>query len=81
MRIRQTGYDIGGTRSAGNQTHPHLAGRLGIAFRLMNQSLLMAREHKPDGVRLIQFIKQIGYRAARIAEYRINALFLQGFYK
>jgi len=53
MGICQSGNDIGRSRSARYQTYAHPSGRLGISFRLMNQSLLMPRQDQVDTVSLI----------------------------
>ena len=53
MGICQSGNDIGCSRSARYQTYAHPSGRLGISFRLMNQSLLMPRQDQVDTVGLI----------------------------
>ena len=53
MCIRKTCHNIGCSRSARHKTDPDFSGRLCITFRLMNQSLLMARQYQINGICLI----------------------------
>ena len=77
-RVGEAGHGIGRAGPGGNQHDADLAGRARVTFRRMSRALLVAHEDVLDLILMEDRVVDRQDGAARIAEYDVDALILQG---
>ena len=74
------GYGVGHARARSDQRHAHFMGRTCITVRRVQCALLVTNEYVFNLVLLEQFVVNVEYGAARIAEHMFDTFFLQATY-
>ena len=68
---------IGGARPARHDGHADAARRPRIAVRLVHGTLLVAREHMAEHLRVVERVVDLDSLPTRVAEYQIDSLGLE----